>query len=202
MATLNLKRMMRQIALAAELQNEKSSVLGMLPTCSTGYYVNGILFERTGRQGSLYFWRVLTPCFHPTSSLVLNYSRRLNNGVTLDGSEQEIVAQAVSELVSTPGLLENLKRAITPAEFLEQQAIALAHPEARSAGIVFDLAMSAALDHRNTLAFDMIAHIRHRTSYDPEHRVRLCADELAEALMTGADLHVFAESVSAKNRLL
>lgn len=197
MAILNISRMMRQIALALGLPNHKTSFRGMLPTCSAGYFTKGILFERTGRPGSLYFWIVVLPRFHP-SGFLLNFSQRLNNGVTLDGSEQEIVAQAVSELVSTPGLLENLKRAITPAEFLEQQAIALAHPEARSAGIVFDLAMSAALDHRNALAFDMIAHIRHRTSYDPEHRVRLYADELAEALMTGADLHVFAESVSAK----
>lgn len=196
MTTLNINRMLRQIAKVIGLSCPIIVPRSFLMTFKEFPYTKGIAFERTGRRNSLYLWNVIIPSFDQGSQLLLNFSERLNDGYTLDGSEEEIVATSIACILNRPGLLASLLAGEAPSDFLDRYPVPVEYPEHAPAVVVFDLAASAALAGRTETAIRLIIALRNRTNYVPDETITRHAETLLSTIEQGLDVTSFLKAIS------
>ena len=198
--TLNISRMLRKVATAASLPKPWCICRHWLLTWKEFPYLKGVMFERTGRRNNLYFWNFILPTFHPGSTPILNFSERLNNGYTVDGCEEEIVARAAACILDTPRLVDSLQAAEPPSDFLDRHPVPIKFPENAPAAVVFDLAASAALAGRTETAIRLIRSLYGRTNLVPNETIAHYTELLLSAIQQGSDVTPLLKRISDNHK--
>lgn len=115
---MNVQR--QTLRLVQRLLNGTQLCKDVLVVLPTEHILRGVLLERTTEKEMYYLWRVITPLYRPSNTIILNYSERIPNGekfrLTRQGLNQ--ASERIAAILS-PRHLSYLHRVRGPKEFLK-----------------------------------------------------------------------------------
>lgn len=129
-----------------------------------GMFLHGLLVERTPYRQAFYIWEIVYPLFHPSTNLVLNFSKRIGQGKMFEGSAEDVSDQVASCIHDDGILRDKLFRTISNKDFLAIEPLICKHPENFPATIVFDVATVMLLENMLDHASKLLQHIWEKRS--------------------------------------